>query len=179
MTRVNVLGIAGSLREGSYNRALLTTFEELAPPEVDLTIHDLRGLPLYDADVEARGDPETVVALKEVIDTADVVLFATPEYNGGMPGALKNAIDWASRPPRPLEGKPCAVIGAAAGRFATTHAQMMLRHVLTYLGCPVLTRPTLYVASARTAFEGGELVDPKARERLAMLGPAIVEWVTA
>src|SRR5437899_4709244 len=95
-----ILGIAGSLRRGSYNKVLLKVAAEEAPAEVEVRIFDRLGeIPLYDADLEARGDPEPVTAMKTAIGAADALLIATPEYNYGMPGVLKNAIDWASRPP--------------------------------------------------------------------------------
>src|SRR5947207_14536285 len=115
---VRVCGIAGSLRKASYNRALLRAAVELAPEAVQITVFDrLRDVPLYDADVEAEGDPEPVVALKTAIRQADALLIATPEYNYGVPGVLKNAVDWASRPPGSsvLEGKPAALMGATPG----------------------------------------------------------------
>src|SRR5438132_887093 len=115
MSETNVLGIAGSLRAGSYNRALLRTAIGLSPEGMKITEFDISGIPLYNADVEAKGDPEEVKALKDAIRQADAVLIATPEYNRGLPGVLKNSIDWASRPPTqsPLIGKPAAIMGAS------------------------------------------------------------------
>jgi len=96
---VRILGFAGSLRQGSYNRALLRTASELAPEDMLIEIFDLLQIPLYNADVEARGDPEPVAAFKRAIRQADAVLMVTPEYNHGVPGVMKNAVDWASRAP--------------------------------------------------------------------------------
>ena len=118
---MRLLGIAGSLREGSYNRGLLRAARGLAPDGVELEEHDLGGLPFYDGDVEAAGDPESVTELKDAIRRADGLVIATPEYNRGIPGVLKNAIDWASRPAlaSPLASKPVAIMGATTG-FAGT-----------------------------------------------------------
>ena len=118
---MQVLGIAGSLRSASYNRALLRAARELAPAGAEIVDFDLRELPFYDGDVEAAGDPEAVAAFKDAIRAADALLIATPEYNHGLPGVLKNAIDWASRPAlaSPLAGKPVAIMGASTGRGGT------------------------------------------------------------
>jgi chromate reductase len=148
----------------------------MVPDEISFTIHDLRGLPMYDGDVEALGDPDSVVALKNVVRSADAVLFAAPEYNGGIPGTLKNAIDWASRGDAPMMGKPCAVIGGG-GRLATARSQLMVRHILGHMGCPLLPAPTLYIAGISRSFEDGVLVDEHALAKLRELGPALVDWV--
>src|SRR5919106_4530016 len=110
----NVVGFAGSLRRGSYNRALLRAATELAPSALHIVIHDLNGIPLYNGDIEAAGTPSSVVQLRDAIRQADGLLIATPEYNHGVPGVLKNTIDWLSRPPRDsaLNGKVAAVMGA-------------------------------------------------------------------
>jgi len=148
----------------------------MAPEEISFTIHDLRGLPMYDGDVEAAGDPDSVVALKNAVRSSDAVLFAAPEYNGGIPGTLKNAIDWASRGDGPLMGKPCAVIGGG-GRLATARSQAMVRHVLGHMGCALLPSPHLYIAGIAKSFQDGELVDDAALAKLRQLGPALVDWV--
>ena len=136
---MKILGIAGSLRHGSYNRALLREAELLTPPGVELEQFDLRFLPLFDADVEAAGDPPEVRELKEAIRDADALLIATPEYNRGTSGVLKNAIDWASRPPfgSPLSGKPVAIMGAG-GRSGTASAQTQVRDALGFPRAKVL-----------------------------------------
>ncbi len=176
MDSINVVGISGSLREESFNRRLLSAFAGVAPESISFTIHDLRGLPMYDGDVEAAGDPDSVVALKDAVRSADAVLFAAPEYNGGIPGTLKNAIDWASRGDGPLMGKPCAIIGGG-GRLATARSQMMVRAILGHMGCPLLPAPTLYLAGIARSFDDGVLVDEKAMGKLRDLGPALAEWV--
>ena len=174
---MKLLGIAGSLRQGSYNRSLLRAARELLPEGVELVELDLRGLPLYDGDVEAAGDPEPVVALKEAIREADALLIATPEYNRGIPGGLKNAVDWASRPPlgSPLTGKPVALMGASTGRGGTALAQQQLRQALEFSRADVLDEPQLLVPEAFMRFdEHGELVDEGVRTELAELLDTLV-----
>jgi chromate reductase len=174
---VKILGIAGSLREGSYNRSLLRAARELLPADVELAEFDIRGLPFYDGDVEAAGDPEPVVALKDAIREADALLIATPEYNRGVPGALKNAVDWASRPPlgSPLTGKPVAIIGASTGRGGTARAQEHLRSALEFSRAEVLEQPELLVPEAYLHFDQhGELADEGIRAELAELLDTLV-----
>jgi chromate reductase len=174
---VKVLGIAGSLREASYNRALLRAARELLPEGVELEELDLRSLPFYDGDVEAGGDPEPVVELKEAIRRADALLIATPEYNRGVPGVLKNAIDWASRPPlaSPLTGKPAAIMGASTGRGGTARAQEQLRAALEFSRATVVEQPEVLVPEAFIRFdEHGELVDPGIRAELTELLDTLV-----
>ena len=174
---MTILGIAGSLRQGSYNRALLRAARELLPEGTELVEHDLRDLPLYDGDVEAAGDPQPVVALKDAIRTADAILIATPEYNRGVPGVLKNAIDWASRPPlaSPLARKPVAIMGASTGLGGTQRAQEQLRSALEFPGALVLEEPHVLVPEAFMRFdESGELADAGVRAELGDLLDALV-----
>jgi chromate reductase len=169
---VKILGIAGSLREGSYNRGLLRAARELLPQDVDFVEFDIRSLPFYDGDVEAAGDPEPVVALKDAIREADALLIATPEYNRGVPGGLKNAVDWASRPPlgSPLAGKPVALMGASTGRGGTALAQQQLREALEFPRAVVLDEPQVFVPEAYMHFdERGELADDSIRAEIAEL----------
>ena len=169
---MRLLGIAGSLREGSYNRGLLRAAAELAPDGVELIEHDISGLPFYDGDLEAAGDPESVTALKEAIRDADVLVIATPEYNRGLPGVLKNAIDWASRPAlaSPLAGKPVAIMGATTGFAGTARAQQQLRDALEFPGAIVLQQPEVLVSEAYLRFdENGELVDEQTRDEISAL----------
>jgi chromate reductase len=169
---VKILGIAGSLREGSYNRALLRAARELLPQDVELVEFDIRSLPFYDGDMEAAGDPEPVVALKDAIREADALLIATPEYNRGVPGGLKNAVDWASRPPlgSPLAGKPVALMGASTGRGGTALAQQQLREALEFPRAVVLDEPQVFVPEAYMHFdERGELADESIRAEIAEL----------
>ena len=145
-TLLRVLGISGSLRKASFNSGLLRAAQEVAPERMEITIFDIIDLPLYNGDVEAQGDPASVVALKLAIRGADAVLFATPEYNWSISGALKNAIDWASRDgeEESLMGKPATIIGAG-GRAGTARAQMQLREILAELGSVVMVKPGVLV----------------------------------
>jgi chromate reductase len=169
---MGVLGISGSLRAGSYNRALLRAARDLAPAGMEIVDFDLRELPFYDGDVEAAGDPEPVTAFKEAIRSADAVLIATPEYNRGIPGVLKNAIDWASRPPlgSPLAGKPVAIMGASTGLGGTARAQEQLRAALEFSRANVLAQPELLVPEAYLSFGAdGRLTDDRVRSGIAEL----------
>ncbi len=177
MQTITVLGISGSLRRASYNTALLRAFGEVAPPEVSFSLFDAVDLPVFNVDLEDAGDPPAAIALREAIAGADAVLFATPEYNGGLAGSTKNIVDWASRGDAPLKAKPCAVIGGG-GRFGTAHAQLMLRHTLNYMGCPLLPGQSLYVQRVSQAFDEGGNLDQPTRERLAKLGVILTEWTT-
>ncbi|HEY2939325.1 MAG TPA: NADPH-dependent FMN reductase [Gaiellaceae bacterium] len=169
---MRVLGIPGSLRAGSYNRALLRAARELAPAGMEIVDFDIRELPFYDGDVEAAGDPEPVTAFKDAIRSADAVLIATPEYNRGVPGVLKNAIDWASRPPlgSPLSGKPVAIMGASTGLGGTARAQEQLRAALEFSRAHVLAQPELLVPEAYLSFDAdGRLTDDRVRAGIAEL----------
>lgn len=166
---VSVLGIAGSLRASSYNRALLRAAQELAPAGVELTEFDLRPIPFFDGDLEADGDPESVCAFKDAIGAADGLLIVTPEYNHSIPGVLKNAIDWASRPAlgSPLAGKPVAIAGASTGLSGTRRAQEHLRQALAFPRARVLDEPRLLVPEAYAKFdEHGRLDDSDTIEAL-------------
>jgi len=178
---MNVCGIAGSLRKGSYNRSLLRAAVKLAPEQMRITVFDRLGdVPLYNADVEASGDPEAVVALKEAIRRSDALLIATPEYNYGVPGVLKNAIDWASRPPSGsvLTGKPTALLGASAGRTGTARAQLALRQSFVFTQTPVLLGPELLVGEAHKKFaEDGTLSDEQTAKLLRALLERFLGWV--
>ncbi len=146
---IRVLGFSGSLRKGLYNTALLRAASELLPEGMTLGIFDLSPIPLYNGDVEVAGAPESVQNFKARIAAADALLIATPEYNYSIPGVLKNAIDWASRPPKdsPLNGKPLAMMGAG-GLLGTVRAQMHLRDILLHNNVLVLNKPEVYVARA-------------------------------
>lgn len=175
-----VCGIAGSLRKGSYNRALLRATQELAPDGMEIRIFDrMAEIPLYNQDVEAEGDPEPVQALKRAIGEADALLIATPEYNHGVPGVLKNAIDWASRPPRSavLAGKPTAILGASPGITGSARAQTQLRQAFVFTDTPALPQPEILVYRAHEKFDAeGRLTDAKTREFVGKLLVALADW---
>lgn len=174
-----ILGIAGSLRRASFNRGLIRAAMEVAPAGITVTAVDLHDIPMYDADVEADGDPPPVATLKRAIGTADALLLATPEYNHCVPGVLKNAIDWVSRPAGAsvLSGKPVALMGASTGRGGTARAQAQLRDGLTYTGSMVLPLPELLVPLASTRFDDhGELIDDGIRAEVRDLLVALAAW---
>jgi len=167
-----ITGISGSIRRASLNAGLLRAAGALTPDGIAFRIASIEGIPLYDADVEAsRGLPPSVVALKDAIAAADGVILATPEYNNGVPGVLKNAIDWASRPSsdigRVFGGRPVAVIGASPGGFGTVLAQNAWLPVLRALGARPWTGGRLMVSRASGLFDGdGELTDEATREKV-------------
>lgn len=174
-----ILGISGSLRRGSYNTALLRTAAELAPDGVEVSIFEgLRDIPPYDDDLRQEACQPAVEKLKEAIRSADAVLFATPEYNHGVPGVLKNAIDWVSRPvpENPLHNKPVAIMGASGGLMGTVRAQQQLREVLQVF-TPVLHTPEVLVSSAGSRFDDqGALADGPTREFVRTLVANLVDW---
>ncbi len=176
-----VLGICGSLRAGSYNRALLRVARELTPDGMEIDIfEDLGHVPPYNGDVEAEGDPPEVTAFKRAIADADGVLIATPEYNYGTTGVLKNAIDWASRPPRQsvLDRKPVALMGASTGIGGTAQAQLQVRQALAFPGAQTMPEPELLVSRVRDKFDGdGRLTDELVRTALGALLESFSEWV--
>lgn len=176
-----VCGIAGSLREKSYNRALLRAARELAPDGMEVRIFDgMAEIPLFNEDVEASGDPEPVLALRRAIGEADGLLIATPEYNHGVPGVLKNALDWASRPPRRdvLGRKPTAIFGASPGITGSARAQSQLRQSFVFTNTPVLPQPEILVYRAHEKFdEAGRLTDEKTREFVGKLLMALADWI--
>ena len=177
---MTILGIPGSLRVGSYNRALLRAAEELAPDGWSFETFEIRELPHYDGDVEAEGEPEPVAAFKDAIRRADALVIATPEYNRGTPGVLKNAIDWASRPPlgSPLAGKPVALMGASTGMGGTERAQAQLREALAFPRARVVEEAVL-VPEAYMKFSEGRLVDEPARAAIRRLLGALAETAGA
>ncbi|SDY53242.1 NADPH-dependent FMN reductase [Nitrosomonas sp. Nm58] len=175
---INVLGISGSLREGSYNTAALREAVHLAPAEMHIAIADISEIPLYNEDIYAKGFPAPVERLREQIRAADALLFVTPEYNYSMSGVLKNVIDWVSRPPeQPFSGKPAAVMGASPGRFGTARAQYHLRQSVVFLDVRLLNRPEVMISNAQNAFDqNGRLIDESTREHIRGLLKALHDW---
>src|SRR5215469_7197400 len=174
-----ILAIAGSLRQGSYNRGLLRAAQEVAPDWVEMQFFDISQLPFFNEDVEATGDPEPVRRFKEAIATSNAVLIATPEYNGAVPGVLANAIDWASRPPgrSVLRNKPVALMGAVLGTSGSANAQAILRGVLGRIGAIVVPDPQVLVPRASRLFdEQVDLRDEGTREDIRQLIEALVHW---
>ena len=176
---MRILGISGSLRRDSHNRKLLRAAEELLPPGVELELWDeLKAVPPFDEDDEAGPEPAAVASLRDAVAAADAILIATPEYNASVPGQLKNAIDWLSRPvaTTPLRGKPALVVGASTGAFGAVWAQAELRKVLATAGARVV-EAELAVGHAATRFDAsGALVDEDLRDGLgAALGVLLGE----
>lgn len=180
MAVLDILGIAGSLRRGSYNRALLRAAAQLAPDGMTIAIFELAEVPLYNGDVEATGDPEAVARLKQAIGAADGVLMATPEYNHGVPGVMKNAVDWASRPPggAPLGGKPVGIIGASPGITGSARGQSQLRQAFEFTNSFCMPQPELLVFKAHEKFApNGNLIDDATAQHLGRYLAAFGAWV--
>ena len=176
---MKILAVSGSLRRDSHNTNLLRAAAELAPADVELVLWDgLKAVPPYDEDDDVDPAPAAVAALRGDVAGADAVLFATPEYNHSLPGQLKNALDWLSRPlaSNPLRGKPVAVVGASSGVFGAVWSQAELRKVLGATGARVLPAE-LALGQAATRFEGGRLVDDDARDELRDVVAQLAEEV--
>jgi len=176
---INALGFSGSLRSGSYNTALLRFAREAAPAGMNIDIFDISAIPLYNADVDAAGAPEPVARFKDAIAAHDALLIVTPEYNYSIPGVLKNAIDWASRPAgrTPLDGKPAAIMGASTGPVGTARAQAHLRLVLASNNVAVLPAPAVLVARAAEKFDrDGKLVDDATAAHVSKALAAFLDW---
>jgi len=159
---LRVLGISGSLRNASLNSALLRAAVDLAPATMRVEVFDgLRDVPPYDGDLDTDTPPTAVARLRHAIGSADALLLSSPEYNYGVPGVLKNALDWASRPVATtvLRDKPVAIMGASPGNFGTVRGQLALRQVLIPSGTHVVTRPEVLVFQAPARFDGGRLTD--------------------
>lgn len=177
-TPMTILGIAGSLRSGSINRAALRAAQNLLPEGVRLEVFELDGIPPFNQDEESR-PPAKVAEFKARIRAADAILFVTPEYNYSIPGVLKNAIDWASRPygDSAWEGKPAAIMGASIGATGTARAQYHLRQVFVFLNIHALNRPEVMISNAPQGFdEHGVLTDESTKEHIRNLLRALVDW---
>jgi chromate reductase len=172
MQNPKVLAISGSLRKDSFNRKALQIAKGLAQAAAEVREADLRelALPVYDGDIEAAGMPEPVLRFKVMVEAADVLLIASPEYNHSVPGGLKNAIDWLSRGGNSLDGKVAAIFGASTGPFGTARGQIHLRYVLTVLNVLVIPQPMVYIRNAAEAFNpDGSFREPKTTEILKRL----------
>lgn len=173
-----ILGFAGSLRKGSYNKAILRAALELLPENAELEIFDLDGIPLYNQDFEDQ-PVEKVKEFKARIKAADAILIATPEYNYSIPGVLKNAIDCASRPygDNAFAHKPVAIMGAAPGLIGSARAQYHLRQCFVFLSCFALNQPEVLVSLAHEKIDkDGRVTDEKTREKIRELLEALVAW---
>lgn len=176
---VRLLGLAGSLRRASLNRALVRAVGEELPAGSTLTLFDgLASLPFFDPD--DKTEPPPVAAFKAALADADGLVIATPEYNYSIPGVLKNAIDWASRPPptSPLRGKPVGIVSAAQGISGGMRAQYHLRQILVYTDSPAMLQPEVILPRAHERFDAaGRLVDDSTRELVRRFAAALVSWV--
>jgi chromate reductase len=175
---INVLAFCGSLRTGSYNRAALRTAIELRRPPMAIETAETSASRPYHADVRDHGFPPPVETLRRQIAAADALLFATPEYNYSIPGVLKNAIDWASRPPdQPFAGKPVAIMGAGAGMAGTARAQYDLRRCCVFLDMHPINKPEVQIGQAQTKFDAdGRLTDEAARGFIRDMLVALEQW---
>lgn len=175
---INILGIAGSLRRQSYNRSALRAAQELAPAGVTVNNFELDGIPAFNED-EEKNPPAIVVELKKQIRSADAFLIVTPEYNYSVPGVLKNAIDWASRPygDSAWSGKPAAIMGASIGSIGTARAQYHLRQIFVFLNVFPINQPEVMIGNASERFDAnGNLTDDETRGFIRKLLQELVDW---
>jgi len=175
---LTILGIAGSLRKKSYNRAALRAAQQLVPEGASLEIFELDGIPVFNQD-EEQNPPDKVKEFKAQIRAADAILFVTPEYNYSIPGGLKNAIDWASRPygDNAWQGKPVAVMGASIGAQGSSRAQYHLRQVFVFLDMLPLNKPEVMIGNASQKFdETGNLIDEETKKHIRAMLESLVSW---
>ena len=176
--QIKILAFAGSLRKGSYNKALIRAAIEVAPPNVLIEVFDLEGIPPFNQDFE--DPPQLKVAeFKEKIRQADALLIATPEYNYSVPGVLKNALDCASRPKagNPLEGKPVAIMSASTGRLGGARAQYHLRQTFVFLNMHPVNQPEVMLAQAKDNVDAnGRVTNEQTRQLIRQLLEALAEW---
>jgi chromate reductase, NAD(P)H dehydrogenase (quinone) len=176
--KITILGIAGSLRKESYNRAALRAAQQLAPEDAEVEIFDINDIPGFSQDDE-QNPPAKVTELKEKIRAADAILFVTPEYNYSIPGVLKNAIDWASRPygDSAWAGKPVAVMGASVGVLGTARAQYHLRQMFVFLNMHAVNQPEVMIGNAAQRFdEQGNLTDETTKKLIGQLLQNLTAW---
>ena len=175
---MNVIGISGSLRKGSFNTAALRAAQGLAPEGMTIEVAESGDLPLYNDDVRAAGFPPPAERLRAQLAAADAILLVTPEYNYSISGVLKNAIDWASRPPnQPFEAKPVAIMGASPGLFGSARAQYHLRQMLIFLNAMPVNRPEVMIGQAQNKFDAdGNLTDEPTREFIRKLLVSLRDW---
>lgn len=177
---LRVVGIAGSLRRASYNRALLCAAQQLAPPSLRIEIEELDDLPIFNADLDGASPPEAVARLRQAVQAADGLLLVTPEYNHGVPGVMKNAIDWLSQPLREsvLDGKPTALMGASTGLAGTARGQSQLRQAFVLTNTPAMLRPEVLVGRAQDKFDAtGRLTDEGTRRFVASFLEQFAVWI--
>ena len=176
--RVRILGIAGSLRPQSYNRAALRATVQLAPQDAAVEVFELDGIPGFNQD-EEKNPPAKVAELKQRVRSADAILLVTPEYNYSVPGVLKNAIDWASRPygDSAWNGKPVAIMGASIGTFGTARAQYHLRQTFVFLNMFPINQPEVMIGNAAERFDAqGNLTDEPTKDHIRRLLQNLVQW---
>jgi chromate reductase len=175
---MKVLGISGSLRKGSYNTGALRAAQALAPDGMTIDMAEIGDIPLYNEDVRSAGLPPSVERFRKEIAAADALLFVSPEYNFSIPGVLKNAIDWASRPPnQPFNERPVAIMGASGGPLGTARMQYDLRKTLYGLNAFVLNKPEVFIREAGTKFdEAGNLTDETTKEFIGKLLASLAAW---
>jgi len=176
--KIKVIGFAGSLRQGSYNKALLRSAVDLVPDDIQLEIFDLEGIPQFNQDIE-QNMPNKVREFKTKIREADAILIATPEYNFSVPGVLKNAIDWASRPygDNPFDGKPVAIMSASPGMLGGANAQFHLRQTCVFLNMYPINKPLVIMTFAQDKFDAnGKLLDDNTKKFLGQLLENLANW---
>jgi chromate reductase len=177
---LRVIGIAGSLRRSSYNRALLCAAQQLTPPSLVIEIELLDEVPMFNADLDGTDTPEAVARLRRAVQEADGLLLVTPEYNHGVPGVMKNAIDWLSQPlaQSALDGKPTAIMGASTGMAGTARGQSQLRQSFVLTNTPAMLRPEVLVGRAQDKFDpSGRLIDEPTRRFLRGFLEQFAGWI--
>jgi chromate reductase len=177
----NIVGLCGSLRAASYNRMLMRLAEGVMPASMKLQVPEWRDVPVFDADVLAKGMPAVVTGLREQVRRADGVLIVTPEYNFSIPGGLKNLIDWISRgEDQPFAGKPVAILTASAGPVGGARVQYDLRKVLLFVNAMTLVKPEVFVGNAASKFNAeGECADETTRKFVTAQMAAFETWIAA